>query len=130
MGKLKRIIGSFVHAPERFDVLAGRIADTNELIDRLAGQIGQRQREWFDQLCNDRDMLSRLNRGLSISPTVWGDPSRLEIDETAKVFTCFFNTNSGRIRIGEAVFAGSDVRILAGSHDTQLPGYLRRDAEM
>lgn len=130
MGKLKRIIGSFVHAPERFDVLAGRIADTNELIDRLAGQIGQRQREWFDQLCNDRDMLSRLNRGLSISPTVWGDPSRLEIDETAKVFTCFFNTNSGRIRIGEAVFAGSDVSILAGSHDPQLTGYLRRDAEM
>lgn len=130
MGKLKRIIGSFVHAPERFDVLAGRIADTNELIDRLAGQIGQRQREWFDQLCNDRDMLSRLNRGLSIAPTVWGDPSRLEIDETAKVFTCFFNTNSGRIRIGEAVFAGSDVSILAGSHDPQLTGYLRRDAEM
>lgn len=130
MGKMKKIIGSFLHAPERFDVLAERIADTNELIDRLAGQIGQRQREWFDQLCNDREMLSRLNRGLSISPTVWGDPSRLEIDETAKVFTCFFNTNSGRIRIGEAVFAGSGVSILAGSHDPQLTGYLRRDAEM
>lgn len=130
MGKLRRIIGSFLHAPERFDTLAGRIADTNDQMDRLAGQIGQRQRGWFDRLCNDREMLSRLNRGLSISPTVWGDPSRLEIDETAKVFTCFFNTNSGRIRIGEAVFAGSDVSILAGSHDPQLTGCLRRDAEM
>ena len=137
MGKLKKMIGAFVHAPERFDLLAGRIVDTNAMIDRLGGQIaqaqGQRHREmfeWFDQLCNDREMLARLNRGLSISPTVWGDPSRLEIDETAKVFTCFFNTNSGRIRIGEAVFAGSDVSLLAGAHDPQLTGYLRRDADL
>ena len=127
MGKIKKIIGSFVHAPDRFDELAGRIAETNLQIDRLTGQ---RQREWFDRLCEDREMLSRLNRGLSISCTVWGDPSRLEIDETAKVFTCFFNTNSGRIRIGEATFAGSDVSILAGAHDPKLTGYLRRDADM
>ena len=127
MGKIKKIIGSFVHAPDRFDELAGRIAETNLQIDRLTGQ---RQREWFDRLCEDREMLSRLNRGLSISYTVWGDPSRLEIDETAKVFTCFFNTNSGRIRIGEATFAGSDVSVLAGAHDSKLTGYLRRDADM
>lgn len=127
MGKIKKIIGSFVHAPDRFDELAGRIAETNLQIDRLTGQ---RQREWFDRLCEDREMLSRLNRGLSISYTVWGDPSRLEIDETAKVFTCFFNTNSGRIRIGEATFAGSDVSVLAGAHDPKLTGYLRRDADM
>ena len=127
MGKIKRIIGSFVHAPDRFDELAGRIAETNLQIDRLTGQ---RQREWFDRLCDDREMLSKLNRGLSISPTVWGDPARLEIDETAKVFTCFFNTNSGRIRVGEATFAGSGVSILAGAHDPKLTGYLRRDADI
>ena len=130
MGRIKRIIGSMVHAPERFDLLAQRIAETNGQIDRLGGQIGQRQREWFEQLCNDRVMLSQLNRGLSIAPALWGDPARLEIDETAKVFTCFFNTNSGRIRIGEATFAGSGVSILAGAHDPLLTGFLRRDADM
>ena len=123
MGKIKRIIGSFVHAPDRFDELAKRIAET----DRISSQ---REREWFEQLCNDREMLSKLNRGLSIAPTVWGDPARLEIDETAKVFTCFFNTNSGRIKVGEATFAGSGVSILAGAHDPKLAGYLRRDADL
>ena len=123
MGRIKRIIGAFVHAPDRFDELAKRIAETDRISSR-------REQEWFERLCNDREMLSKLNRGLSIAPTVWGDPSRLEIDETAKVFTCFFNTNSGRIRIGEATFAGSDVSILAGTHDPELTGYLRRDADL
>ena len=61
---------------------------------------------------------------------MWGDPERLEIDESAAVFTCFFNTNSGRIKVGESTFAGSGVSLLAGSHDPQLTGFMRRDAEM
>ena len=188
MAKIRKIIGAFFHAPERFDELAGRIADvssnldersaglnrrfeeTGELIDgiqlrieadsrrmdsmqeqmdgshfqiiglesrtdqlacRVEGaerRIDEKDIRWFmDQICDDRELLSRLNRGLSIAPTVWGDPAKLEIDETASVFTCFFNTNSGRIRVGESTFAGSGVSLLAGSHDPQLRGFLRRD---
>ena len=134
MGRLKKILGAFLHAPGRFDELAKRIADTNDRIGSVEKgfreQLNRMDIDWYmDQLCENREALGRLNRGLSIAPTVWGDPERLEIDETAKVFTCFFNTNSGRIRIGEATFAGSGVSILTGSHDMQLTGTLRRDAE-
>jgi len=154
MGKIKKIIGAFVHAPDRFDELAKRIADVSQVtndriddeheringIDELNYDICQRmdglekrvndsEMDFFNRLCNDRGLLSQLNRGLSISPTVWGDPERLEIDETAAVFTCFFNTNSGRIKIGESTFAGSNVSLLAGSHDPELKGFLRRDSE-
>ena len=154
MGKIKKIIGAFVHAPDRFDALAERIAEVSQLaderfdhaderldslqdqtddirlrVDDAEKRINESEPHFFDRLCEDRELLSRLNRGLSISPTVWGDPERLEIDETAAVFTCFFNTNSGWIKIGESTFAGSGVSLLAGSHDPQLKGFLRRDSE-
>ena len=147
MGKIKKIIGAFVHAPDRFDTLAERIADVSQMMnerfdsfdeqfDGLRGRMSEAESRindsephFFERLCEDRGMLSRLNRGLSISPTIWGDPDRLEIDETAAVFTCFFNTNSGRIKIGESTFAGSGVSVLAGSHDPQLTGFMRRDTE-
>jgi hypothetical protein len=134
MGKIKKIIGAFLHAPGRFDELAQRIADTNDRISgtelKIREEMNRMNAVWFtDQLCENREQLGRLNRGLSIAPTVWGDPERLEIDETAKVFTCFFNVNSGRIRIGEYTFAWSNVSLLTGSHDMQLTGELRRDAE-
>ena len=135
MGRAKRIIGSFVHAPERFDELAERIAQTNrrmeETDEKAIEQIVRLNIGWFtDQLSSDPAQLEKLNRGLSISRTVWGDPDRLEIDGTASVYTCFFNTNSGRIRIGRYTFAGSRVSILAGSHDLTLSGLPRRDAEL
>ena len=170
MGKIKKIIGAFVHAPDRFDELAGRILAVSQHADAVSQhvedvsqrldeqraamderlnnvgdrfeEVGQRIENaenrisgmdihWFmEHLCDDRNLLARLNRGLSISPTVWGDPARLEIDETAAVFTCFFNTNSGHIRIGESTFAGSGVSLLAGSHDPQLSGFMRRDSKM
>ncbi len=157
MGRIKKIIGAFIHAPERFDTLVDRIAQQQRLADdresALRDRIDGITADWFmdqigddpekrsrleefvesglmDRICEDRNKLGRLNRSLSITPTVWGDPDRLEIDETAAVFTCFFNTNSGRIRIGESTFAGSGVSILAGTHDPKLTGYLRRDAEI
>ena len=154
MGKIKKIIGAFVHAPDRFDELAERIANVSQVMsdriedeheringlgeqdyelcqrmDGLEKRVNDSETDFFNRLCNDRGLLSQLNRGLSISPTIWGDPERLEIDETAAVFTCFFNTNSGRIKIGESTFAGSGVSILAGSHDPQLKGFMRRDTE-
>ena len=128
MGKIKKILGAFLHAPERFDELAGRIAKTDSSLGKRVDELNI---DWFmEQLLGNRELLEKLNRQLSITPTVWGDPARLEIDETADVFTCFFNTNSGRIRIGQYTFAGSDVSLLAGSHDPKLTGYLRRDAEL
>ena len=135
MGKIRSIAGSVLHAPERIDQLAAQIVDTNQRIriteDNLRGQLNRLDMDWFmNQLYENRDMLQELNRVQSIVPTVWGDPERLEIDETAKVFTCFFNTNSGRIKVGEATFAGSGVSILAGTHDPKLKGVLRRDAEL
>lgn len=128
MGKIRKIIGAFLHAPERFDELAGRIAKTDSSLGKRVDELNI---DWFmEQLLGNRELLGKLNRQLSITPTVWGDPDRLEIDDTADVFTCFFNTNSGRIRIGQYTFAGSDVSLLAGSHDPKLTGYLRRDAEL
>ena len=141
MGKVKKIIGAFIHASGRFDELAQRIADTNQYVEdtnkritaierSFTTQLTQKDAGWFaEHLSNDREMCAVLNRGLSIAPTVWGDPERLEIDETAKVFTCFFNVNSGRIKIGEYTFAGSNVSLLTGSHDMRLTGEMRRDAE-
>ena len=142
MGKIRRIIGAFLHAPDRFDELAERIALTGDRLDEVGRTADEKEAaiyrridgmdvRWYtDRLCENRELLTRLNRELSINPTVWGKTERLEIDETAAVFTCFFNTNSGRIRIGKYTFAGSGVSLLAGSHDPQLTGFLRRDAEI
>ena len=73
--------------------------------------------------------LSELKKELSISPAVWGDEKRLEISEKAAVYSCFFNTNSGHIKIGDYTFAGSGVSILAGSHDPDLTGFVRRNSD-
>lgn len=83
-----------------------------------------------DMLCGDRETLSRMNRELSVEKTVWGNPARIELAPTAAVNACLFNTNSGRITVGEYTFAGSRVSLLAGGHDPELTGFLRRDAEL
>lgn len=83
----------------------------------------------FNKLLTDEVKLKQLNLLLSTSPTVWGDEARLEISEKAAVFTAFFNVNSGRIKIGDYTFTGSGVSILAGGHDTELTGFIRRDVE-
>ena len=83
-----------------------------------------------DKLSADREALSRLNREMSVEKTVWGDPERIRLAPTAAVNACLFNTNSGRITVGEYTFAGSRVSLLAGGHDPELTGFLRRDAEL
>ncbi|MBR2823431.1 MAG: hypothetical protein IKE24_07085 [Clostridia bacterium] len=87
-------------------------------------------RQVRDGILADGAYLEELNLRLSIHPTLWGPAERLRISPLASVFTCFFNTNSGTISIGDYTFAGSGVSILAGSHDPRLTGFLRRDAEM
>lgn len=128
MSKFGKIIGALVHGPERFDTLAERIACNDSAVNARVDELTVEK--LTEELCRRPELLKKLNRQLSITPTIWGDPGRIEIDETADLFTCFFNVNSGRIRAGKYCFAGPGVSLLAGSHDPQLTGYLRRDAEM
>ena len=131
MSSIRHMAGSFIHAPERFDELAERIARTDRRIDEVIREDAVPYiRQYLDRASENRDWLEKMNHEMSIRPTVWGDPGRLEIDESAAVYTCLFNTNSGRIRIGRYTFAGSRVSVLAGSHDPELTGLLRRDAEL
>ena len=83
----------------------------------------------FNRLLSDGEKLEKLNTVLSIHPTIWGDKKKLSISPLAAVGSCTLNTNSGKILIGDYTFAGSHVSILAGSHDMNLSGLLRRDAE-
>lgn len=76
------------------------------------------------------DFIRKLNYLTSAYPTVWGDESKINISPLAAVHTCLFNTNSGSITVGDYTFAGSNVSILAGSHDKNLTGLLRRDSEV
>ncbi|MCR4649503.1 MAG: DUF4214 domain-containing protein, partial [Lachnospiraceae bacterium] len=88
-------------------------------------------RAGYNSLVNpesETEYLERLNRLLSGRKTLWGTEDRLKISPRASVYTCFFNTNSGTITIGDYTFAGSNVSILAGSHDKNLTGLIRRDA--
>ena len=78
----------------------------------------------------DESYIKKMNLVSSIYPTLWGDSERLHISELASVGSCFFNTNSGHITIGDYTFSGSGVSILAGSHDMRLTGLPRRDCEL
>lgn len=128
--KIRKILGAFVNAPDRFDELAARIARTDRRVDEI-NRVDPAGTEWVkERLCRDSEGLRTLNRELSVHRTVWGPPERLVVSPTAAVESCLFNVNSGTITIGEYTFAGSGVSILAGSHDPELRGYLRRDAEL
>lgn len=84
----------------------------------------------FGDIIKSDEMLESLKHQLSIHPVIWGEKEKLHISPSAAVFTCMFNTNSGSISIGDYSFAGSGVSILAGSHDVELTGFARRDAEL
>ena len=86
--------------------------------------------QWLGRLAKNHQAIKDLNRELSIHPTIWGDESRLHIASTANVNACMLHTNSGSITVGEYTFAGSNVSILAGTHDLNLTGLPRRDADI
>ncbi len=73
------------------------------------------------------EYLENLNILLSTQMTVWGSKERLHLSKKASMYTCLFNTSSGDITVGDYSFAGSNVSILAGSHNKNLSGLLRRD---
>ena len=95
------------------------IQEFNALVDR----------EFERQLYQDEHVMLLKNK-LGTKPEIWGEKDKLHISPLAAVFTCLFNTNSGEITIGDYTFAGSNVSILAGSHDYYLNGLERRDAEI
>ena len=107
-----------------------RLGEHDQHILKMLNVESDYLKTFVDRLCMEYDRLTDLNRELSIHPTVWGDAGRLHIDETAAVFPCFFNTNSGSITVGRYTFAGSRVSLLAGTHEMHLQGYLRRSAEI
>lgn len=81
--------------------------------------------------CNvSDDYIKRLNLLSSTTPTIWGKESRLHISEFANVNSCTFNVNSGHIYIDDFTFSGLGVSLLAGSHDMELSGFLRRNYEL
>ena len=130
MAKFRNIIGAFLHAPDRFDELAEHIDKTNRRLDKL-NEINPAWLTWItDELIHNRVRLRDLNREMSVERTVWGPPEKLNIAPGAAVDSCMFNVNSGTITIGKYTFAGSGVSLLAGSHDPELRGYLRRDSEL
>lgn len=108
----------------------------NSRIDSVQKEITEKSMS-IDAQINDlkelrvtNEYFEKLNFALSANPTLWGPKERLHISDTAAVFTCFFNTSSGEITVGDYSFAGSGVSILTGSHDVELTGLPRRDSEI
>lgn len=150
LGYLVKVIVSVIKAPKRFEMLwdnqenmqkqlnaqAVVIEQQKKVIENCRNEIAlQREinkdifQQGFEQLLKNREQLEQLNMELSIHPTVWGDKTRLCISPLAAVSSCFFNTNSGVITVGDYTFSGSNVSLLAGSHDMYLTGLNRRDNE-
>ena len=150
LGKIVRILSSFVKAPKLFDALFDaarqsdlRLKDMQQALNAQTVRIAAIEKRLYpienadstfvDQfisgLQRNQDGMVMLNRSLSSCPTVWGPPDRLHISPDASVHSCFFNTNSGHITVGPFTFSGSHVSLLAGSHDPVLTGAVRRDAD-
>ena len=83
----------------------------------------------FSKMLKDEEKISSLNRELSTHTVVWGDPTRVHVSPRAAVGSTIINVNSGTVEIDDYTFSGSNVSILAGSHDVYLRGFLRRDVE-
>ncbi|QTE67072.1 hypothetical protein JNO48_07525 [Clostridiales bacterium] len=112
---------------DRLNLASDRQNGTDKRLDQAENEL--RSIRTGDWMIRNPELLRVLNREMSIQPTVWGNPDRIRAAKTAAVDSCLFNTNSGTITIGEYSFAGSRVSLLAGSHDPELTGFLRRDAE-
>ena len=138
----KPVIGNAVLAAWNILHINRRLTEINASIEKVNKQSEDRYQNLnekinlntsrIDRLHNpepDTEYLERLNMLLSVRKTLWGSEERLHISDRASVSTCFFNTNSGDITIGDYTFAGSNVSILAGSHDKNLKGLARRNAD-
>lgn len=139
IGYLLRVIVSVIKLPKYMNMMNEDIQNVQVVLDSYLKELEKLKQEevrnkflddGIEQLLRNEEQLERLNLALSTHSTVWGDKTRLHISPLAAVFTCFFNVNSGEITVGDYTFAGSNVNILAGSHDMFLAGLSRRDAEI
>jgi len=146
--RIKRAAGLLVHGADRLDTLAENLAQANRMLETRTGELHERISQtdaalrevsearpsflerFATQLTVCPEANEVINRSLSTHKTLWGSAERLHISPKADVFTCFFNTNSGSVTVGDYSFAGSGVSLLAGSHDPHLTGLMRRDAEL
>lgn len=111
---------------EHFSILQ----EHQKTLDQSVTDIVNLRNGFLEKMIRDTKQLENLNRELSIHKTIWGDEAKLHISTLASVSSCFFNTNSGEITIGDYTFSGSGVSILAGSHDMRLSGLMRREYEL
>lgn len=72
--------------------------------------------ESYQELINNEEFIAAIRQRLDKQISVWGDPERLEIDETACMVNTLFNTLSGRISVGAYTFTGHNVCILTETH--------------
>lgn len=142
MSRIRSMIGLLLHGAARMDGLAQRVdqvthrvGETQNTLARMEGQIAEISgaeesfsRRIAQRICRDRDTLTELKAALSRCPVIWGDPERLHIAETAEVGSCFFQTASGTIHVGEYTFAGPGVSLLADEHDPAMKGLPRMEA--
>ena len=73
-------------------------------------------------------LFPRIRDRLMREPMVWGDPSRVQVHETAQVVNALFNTASGRIVVEPYAFFGHNVCLLTGTHDTEKIERARQEA--
>jgi acetyltransferase-like isoleucine patch superfamily enzyme len=59
---------------------------------------------------------------------IFGEPTRVRIDPTAKVANVLFNVYSGTITVGPEAFLAHSVMLLTGSHDYTKLGRERQDS--
>lgn len=141
MGRLKKMIGAFLHAPDRFDLLAQRIADNNErLVDvqraayAVEGSFAEitsadrdNVRQFVKQLMDDPEMMREFRRAMCETPLIRGEASRLRVSPKAAMDSCVFDTLSGEITVGDDTMAGLEVRLLTESRNLDLTGLPRLD---
>jgi len=142
MSRIRSMIGLLLHGAARMDGLAQRVdqvthrvGETQNTLAWMEGQMAEISgaeesfsRRIAQRICRDRDTLTELKAALSRCPVIWGDPERLHIAETAEVGSCFFQTSSGTIHVGEYTFAGPGVCLLADDHDPAMKGLPRMEA--
>ena len=145
LGYLLRWVNNVLLLPKRIAALQTLLTQQNTQIQQMQARAAALEeqittledretreyfRKRFHEIERDAGEMDRLRSILSGRSAVWGDPARLHIAETAAVVSCLFNTNSGSITVGDYTFSGSDVSLLAGSHDMNLTGLLRRDRQL
>lgn len=129
--KFIRVLSVIAKLPQYMDsiskdmeILSDRIRDTHVKIDDVSECVTN-----LAELNVSSQYIDKMNLLLSINPVIWGPKKRLHISKLADVSSCRFNTNSGNIYVGDYTFSGMNVSLLAGSHDKNITGLARREAE-